>query len=253
MLLETVLSIVAGSLLCVVAGPRVAATCLARTFRQLLQNDGFRADLRQAMGETAVELSRSEEELAAIMWSRAMKEGMGDAMVELMQRDDFHEGCARVVAHITKDRTLQDTIRQGVIEALQDDGIKKQLKVVLIEGMEDHELQSAILHSAIGIIKGGIRESLKDAELKEVITEAIRESLSDRRVLDMLKHVIIDAVSDEEIHRAMRQGAVTALFPLQTNQGIFQFVTRRARGERNNGGSVNVDCRDPQVSADAEL
>merc|ERR1719329_438453 len=144
-----------------------------------------------------------------------MRDGLADAMVEMMRREAFRAELVHVIATMTKDRTLKDTIREGVVEALRDSHLKEQVKALVIEGMQDEDLQKEFTKSAIAIVKTGIKESLEDTELKDVIAQAVLTSLQDQRLAGMLKEVLKDALSDEDIHRAMRSGAVTALNPFR--------------------------------------
>lgn len=251
MLLELSLALL-GTGVAVTAGPRICARCVAETFQHMLQDQAFRETMRQALKDTFDEAAQHEEQLAQTIWGEAGRAGLGEAIVELFHRPDFHDACAKVASHVTQDETLKDTIRKGVAEALRDQHIKLHAKALLIEGAQDAELRAALLRSAIAIVKGGIRESMTDLEFKEVVTEAIRESLLDRRVLDMLKQVIIDAVSDEEIHRAMRQGALAAI---RSDIEVPWFRGRpAASGDAHSSNSMplHLDCRVPTVTEEMD-
>lgn len=200
---------------CATVGPRIAAAFMVKVIRQVLADEGLCADVRAASADSARHLAAADELLADVVWSKAMRDGLADAMVEMMRREAFRAELVHVIATVTKDRTLKDTIREGVVEALRDSHLKEQVKALVIEGMQDEDLQKEFTKSAIAIVKTGIKESLEDTELKDVIAQAVLTSLQDQRLAGMLKEVLKDALSDEDIHRAMRSGAVTALNPFR--------------------------------------
>lgn len=215
MLLEAALICCGAACGCATVGPQIAAAFMVRVIRQVLADEALRADVRLATADSARHIAAADELLADVVWSKAMRDGLAKAMVEMMRTEDFREELIQVVSSVTKDRTLKDTIREGVVEALRDVHLKEQVKALVIEGMQDADLQKEFTKSAIAIVKTGIKESLEDTELKDVIAQAVLTSLQDPRLAGMLKDVLKDALSDEDIHRAMRTGAVTALNPFR--------------------------------------
>lgn len=144
-----------------------------------------------------------------------MRQGLQEAIVELFARPDFLEAATTAVMSVTRDQSLKDTIREGVLEALHDGELKAEVKAVVIEGLSDQEMRSALLRAAISTVKTGIREAVEDTELKEVLAAAIRDALEDPKLNSVLRGALKDALADQELHRATLQGAVSALNPFK--------------------------------------
>lgn len=193
-------------------GPRFAAECVVRVCRRILSD---RALLEEA-GRVASQAARSaDSELAEILWSAPMQRGLQEAIVGLFMRPDFVEAFTLAIMSVTKDRSLKDTIREGVLEALHDGELRAEVKAVVIEGLSDQDMRSALLRAAISTVKTGIREAVDDNELKEVLAAAIRDALEDPKLNSVLRNALKDALADQELHRATLQGAVSALNPFK--------------------------------------
>lgn len=200
-----------GTTICV-AGPRLLGCFIASVLRHLLDNEAFRRDVGQVTMDV---VSQADEQIAAVLWSQPMRKGLQDAMVALFRRPDFQESLVAAVGTVSKDRTLKDSIREGVLEALRDEPLRAEVKAVIIEGLQDSEMRGALLRNAILTVKSGIREAMGDAELREVITAAIRDALEDSRLSGVLRSVLKDALADKDLHRATLKGAVQALNPFK--------------------------------------
>jgi len=206
--------VAAGSLglLIAIAGPKLAAACVVKVCRLVLEDE----QLRDEAGRVALQAAQEAEGvIAAVFWSDLMKAGLQEAVSKMLERTDFQEASAFLIRDVVRDRILQDTIREGVLEALKDSLLKAEVKRVLIEGVHDQELRSALLRAANSTIKTGIREAIQDTELKEVITVAIRDALEDPRLNELLRSALKDALADKELHRATIHGAVNALNPFK--------------------------------------
>lgn len=193
-------------------GPRLAAAFVARLCRHLLADRALLAEVGEVLSAQA---QAASPELAAIVWGEAMRVGLQSAIVEMFARPDFHEAIASTVWSLTRHRTLKDTIREGVLEALRNEPLKAEVKAVFINALRDEEMRSALLRAAISTIKTGIREAVEDTELKEVIAAAIRDALEDPRLSGVMHSALKDALADQELHRATLQGAVSALNPFK--------------------------------------
>lgn len=227
-LMTVVAATAAGTAALCVVGPRLLAFFIVRVGKQLLNDEALMSEVGRAAAEAGMAV---REELAAIMWTEAMRQAFQEAIVDLLCRPTFREATAAVVQNVTRDRALKDTIRQGVLEATRDSTIKAEVKAVLIQGLQDEEMRNAMLRAARNTVKTGIREAVADSELKEVITDAIREALQDPRLNGVLRGALKDALADKELHRATFSGAVSALFP---------FKPLGSTGDVGDNGSPNL-------------
>jgi len=206
-----VLAASGGGVAFICAAPRLTAAFISRVSRHLLADVQLREDSRQAFVELCAE---TDDEVAAVLWSPAMSKGMGDAIVRLFRRQDYHEAVSTLCTHLTCDQSLQETIREGVLEAFQDEALKAEAKSLFIEGLRDEHLRNELTKAAIQTVKTGIREAVEDTELKEVITVAIRDALGDERLSGVVRGALKEALADQELHKATLQGAVNAMNPI---------------------------------------
>lgn len=213
------------------AAPHIAACFILKTFRIVLRDDAFKVEAQRA-----VELARkADQEIASVFWSDLMRQGLQDAIIALLARQEFQEAAADLVAGVSSNSSLRDTIRSGVLEALQDEQFNEQIKEVFINQVNDEELQVNLTRAAISTVKTALREAVEDTELKEVITLAIRDALEDPRMREMLRQSLKEALADTELHRATFQGAVQALNPFKNLQ-----MQREAQANQANATDTQV-------------
>ncbi|CAE8654911.1 unnamed protein product, partial [Polarella glacialis] len=125
---------------------------------------------------------------------------------------------ATAISRLTKNENLKDIIRDGVLEALHDEPLKAEVRALVMEGLNDEEMRSALLRASISTVKTGIREAMRDMELKEVLAAAIRDAMEDPQLNHIIRSTLKDALADQELHRATLQGAVNALNPFRKFQ-----------------------------------
>lgn len=211
-LLTTVAVVASATGSLVLVGPRLTAMFISRVVRHLLRDD----PLRNAVGMTARNSARiAEQDLSKMLWSVPNQVAFKLAVIESMQKPEFLDAVVSVVQGCAQHHSLQETIREGVLEAFKDETMKAGFKALVIETMWDKEIRVEMLRSSISTIKLGIREAVEDVELKEVLSDVIRSSLEDPRLKGMLRTALSSALADQELHRATIQGAVSALNPFK--------------------------------------
>mmetsp|Transcript_19201 Transcript_19201/g.44861 ORF Transcript_19201/g.44861 Transcript_19201/m.44861 type:complete len:236 (-) Transcript_19201:76-783(-) len=193
--------------------PHMIASFISRTFRIMLRDESFCADVREKLVEMYTSID--DKVMADKLLGPTMNANLQQTMVAVMGRDDVHEACIRMADGMVKNQALAETIRKGVLEALRNDALQLQLKEMLIQDLQDDELQACLTRILLQTVKAGIRDAIEDVELRMVIVAAIRESLEDPRMTGVIKTALTDVLADKDVHRATLQGAVASMNPLE--------------------------------------
>mmetsp|Transcript_45067 Transcript_45067/g.97875 ORF Transcript_45067/g.97875 Transcript_45067/m.97875 type:complete len:309 (-) Transcript_45067:103-1029(-) len=233
--------------------PRIAAACISAAVKRVLQDRALGDKVRQRVKRSCTE---NEDLVPALFWNPSTRRGLQVALTGVFLRQDFHGAVANLAQDLTKDQVLQDSIREGVLEALRDVRLRSELKHILIENVHDRDLQNAVRRAAISSVKVGIREAVTDQELKEVIAAAIRDALEDPRLNELLRGALKDALADQELHRAAVHGVVRAWNPLNmpaARSGESRRTPRAAEREATEGGGREEQPDSPELNPVAGL
>mmetsp|Transcript_57627 Transcript_57627/g.106526 ORF Transcript_57627/g.106526 Transcript_57627/m.106526 type:complete len:348 (-) Transcript_57627:8-1051(-) len=227
-----------------VAGPHLVAALTSKVVRLLLADEGLCRDARAVLAEQLAAVPESD--IAAKVTSEPMCARLQDLITAILRSEDFVDNLVVLAEIIARDQQLQQTIRAGVLDALQDTKFRIEVKELLIESLQDPELQTAILRALNTTVKAAIRESVEDTELKDVIVAAIREAAQDPRLKTIVVRALQDVLGDKEIYRATLKGAVGSVNPFQ-NGPLAKFI-REARLSAENAAANMQD----QHSADEQ-
>jgi len=219
------------------AGPHVVAALTSKVVRLLIADEGLCRDAKAAIREQLAAMPESD--IAAKVTSEPMCAGLQDLITGVLRNEDFVDNLVVLAEVIARDQQLQQTIRVGVLDALQDPSFRVEVKELLIESLQDQNLQTAIHRALNTTVKAAIRESVEDAELKDVIVAAIHEAVQDRRLKAIVVRALQDVLGDKEIYRATLKGAVGSVNPFQ-NGPLANFI----RESRLGSGDVPSNMQD---------
>jgi len=206
-------------------------------------NESMQTTMVKTMGPALIETNRNPEVIASmpdVMLGPKMKANLHETLIQLLMRDDFVAGFVQMMTTVVSDEDFQTAMSNSVAGALNDPGTRRACINLFIQALQDEELHSNIMRSALIAITEGIAlvgrdeklknalketvlESLRDEQLHQAamqgamgaIKSGIKEALLDPELRDIFKGALKESLQDEEIHKATMKGAMDAMFPFR--------------------------------------
>jgi len=204
-------------------------------------NESMQTTMIKTMGPALVETNRNQEVIESmpdVMLSPKMRSTLHEMLISLLKRDEFVAAFIRLMSGVMNDADFHKAITSCLAASLNDAAIRRAAIHLLIEALQDEELHSNIMRSALLVLTEGldlisrdeklktalkesVLESLRDDELHRAAMEGamgaikagIKEALLDPELRDVFKSVLKESLQDEEIHKATMKGAMDAMFP----------------------------------------